>query len=52
MPRKMETSFKKLNLVGNGMYLEPLNPKLHEKIIPFCEGCKLVGKVVGLYRDF
>ncbi len=33
------------------MYLEPLNPKWHEKIMSLHEGCKLVGKVVGLYRE-
>jgi len=47
-----EATFKKLIVESNGMYLEPLNPKWHEKIIPLREGCKLVGKVVGLYRDF
>ncbi|WP_120430187.1 LexA family protein [Acinetobacter baylyi] len=46
-----EATFKKLIVESNGMYLEPLNPKWHEKIIEFREGCKLVGKVVGLYRD-
>lgn len=46
-----EATFKKLIVESNGMYLEPLNPKWHEKIIPLQEGCKLVGKVVGLYRD-
>lgn len=46
-----EATFKKLIVESNGMYLEPLNPKWHEKIIPLREGCKLIGKVVGLYRD-
>ncbi|MDV7526345.1 S24 family peptidase [Acinetobacter baumannii] len=46
-----EATFKKLIVESNGMYLEPLNPKWHEKIIELREGCKLVGKVVGLYRD-
>lgn len=46
-----EATFKKLIVESNGMYLEHLNPKWHEKIIPLREGCKLVGKVVGLYRD-
>lgn len=46
-----EATFKKLIVESNGMYLEPLNPKWHEKIILLREGCKLVGKVVGLYRD-
>lgn len=46
-----EATFKKLIVESNGMYLEPLNPKWHEKIMNLREGCKLVGKVVGLYRD-
>ncbi len=46
-----EATFKKLIVESNGMYLEPLNPKWHERIIELHEGCKLVGKVVGLYRD-
>ncbi|WP_288404604.1 S24 family peptidase [uncultured Acinetobacter sp.] len=46
-----EATFKKLIVESNGMYLEPLNPKWHEKIMELREGCKLVGKVVGLYRD-
>ncbi len=46
-----EATFKKLIVESNGMYLEPLNPKWHEKIIPLRKGCKLVGKVIGLYRD-
>ncbi|MGM7385823.1 LexA family protein, partial [Acinetobacter baumannii] len=45
-----EATFKKLIVESNGMYLEPLNPKWHERIIELHEGCKLVGKVVGLYR--
>lgn len=46
-----EATFKKLIVESNGMYLEPLNPKWLGKIIELREGCKLVGKVVGLYRD-
>ncbi|MEQ1324896.1 LexA family protein [Acinetobacter soli] len=46
-----EATFKKLIVESNGMYLEPLNPKWHEKIMELREGCELVGKVVGLYRD-
>nr|WP_314370021.1 S24 family peptidase [uncultured Acinetobacter sp.] len=46
-----EATFKKLIVESNGMYLEPLNPKWLQKIIELREGCKLVGKVVGLYRD-
>lgn len=46
-----KATFKKLIIETNGKYLEPLNPKWHEKIIILDGGCKLVGKVVGLYRD-
>lgn len=46
-----KATFKKLIIEPNGRYLEPLNPKWHEKIMELEEGCKLVGKVVGLYRD-
>lgn len=46
-----EATFKKLIVESNSMYLEPLNPKWLEKIMELREGCKLVGKVVGLYRD-
>ncbi len=46
-----EATFKKLIVETNRMYLEPLNPKWHEKIMELKDGCKLVGKVVGLYRD-
>lgn len=46
-----EATFKKLIIESNGKYLEPLNPKWHEKIMKLHEGCKLIGKVVGLYRD-
>ncbi|EPJ3733254.1 TPA: helix-turn-helix domain-containing protein, partial [Acinetobacter baumannii] len=42
-----EATFKKLIVESNGMYLEPLNPKWHEKIMELKEGCNLVGKVVG-----
>ncbi|MHA3081913.1 LexA family protein [Acinetobacter sp. ANC 5383] len=46
-----EATFKKLVIETDGKYLEPLNPRWHEKIMELHEGCKLVGKVVGLYRD-
>ncbi|MDR8241331.1 peptidase S24, partial [Acinetobacter baumannii] len=32
-------------------FLEPLNPDWPDKIIKLSEDCRLVGKVVGLYRD-
>lgn len=46
-----EATFKKLVIENEGMYLEPLNPKWHDKIMELHEGCRLVGKVVGLYRN-
>ena len=46
-----EATFKKLIIEGNQRYLEPLNPDWPEKIIRLTEDCRLVGKVVGLYRD-
>lgn len=45
-----EATFKQLVIEGTTMYLQPLNPKWDEKIIKLTEGCRLVGKVVGLYR--
>lgn len=45
-----EATFKKLIIEGSEKYLEPLNPNWPEKIIKLTEGCRLVGKVVGLYR--
>jgi len=46
-----EATFKKLIVESGSMYLQPLNPNWPEKTIPLEDGCKLVGKVVGLYRD-
>ncbi|MHA3078806.1 LexA family protein [Acinetobacter sp. ANC 5502] len=48
---EVEATFKKLIVESNGMVLKPLNPDWHEKMIDLKEGCRLVGKVVGLYRD-
>ncbi len=49
---KNESNFQEIERKkNNGMYLEPLNPKWLEKIMELREGCKLVGKLVGLYRD-
>lgn len=45
-----EATFKKLIVEGGGMFLEPLNPDWPEKIIKLSSDCRLVGKVVGLYR--
>ena len=45
-----ETTFKKLIIEGNERYLQPLNPLWQEKIMQLTEDCRLVGKVVGLYR--
>ncbi|CAM2890119.1 LexA family protein [Acinetobacter celticus] len=46
-----EATFKKLIVESGNMYLQPLNPDWPEKTIVLEDGCKLVGKVVGLYRD-
>ena len=45
-----EATFKQLIIEGTAKYLEPLNPKWDEQIIKLTEDCRLVGKVVGLYR--
>lgn len=46
-----EATFKRLIVESGNIYLQPLNPDWPEKTIPLKDGCKLVGKVVGLYRD-
>ena len=45
-----EVTFKKLIVEGDNKYLQPLNPDWPEQIIKLTEDCRLVGKVVGLYR--
>lgn len=45
-----EATFKKLIKETNKTYLSPLNPNWHEPVIELVEGCRLIGKVVGLYR--
>lgn len=45
-----EATFKKLIIEGGEKYLQPLNPNWPEQIIKLTEDCRLVGKVVGLYR--
>ena len=45
-----EATFKKLIIEGSDKYLQPLNPDWPEQIIKLTEDCRLVGKVVGLYR--
>lgn len=45
-----EATFKQLVIEGSTMYLQPLNPKWDEKVIKLSDDCRLVGKVVGLYR--
>jgi SOS-response transcriptional repressor LexA len=46
-----EATFKKLIVESGHMYLQPLNPNWPEQTIPLLDDSKLVGKVVGLYRD-
>lgn len=45
-----EATFKKLIIESGVRYLQPLNPNWPEQIIKLTEDCKLVGRVVGLYR--
>lgn len=45
-----EATFKKLIIEGGDKYLQPLNPNWPDQIIKLTEDCRLVGKVVGLYR--
>lgn len=45
-----EATFKKLIIEGNDRYLQPINPSWPDQIIKLTEGCRLVGKVVGLFR--
>ena len=45
-----EATFKKLVIESSKMYLQPLNPLWQDKIIELTGDCKLIGKVVGLYR--
>ena len=45
-----EATFKQLIIEGGSKYLKPLNPNWPEQIIKLSEDCRLVGKVVGLYR--
>lgn len=45
-----EATFKKLIIEGDNKYLQPLNPNWPEQIIKLTEDCRLVGKIVGLYR--
>lgn len=45
-----EATFKKLIIEGSEKFLAPLNPQWPEQIIKLSEDCRLVGKVVGMYR--
>ncbi|WP_353174387.1 LexA family protein [Acinetobacter rudis] len=45
-----EATFKCLIIEGGNKYLKPLNPNWPDQIIKLTEDCRLVGKVVGLYR--
>ncbi|MFH4201600.1 S24 family peptidase, partial [Acinetobacter baumannii] len=48
-----QATFKRLIIEdGEEKYLEPLNTKWPEQIIKLTEECKLVGKVVGMHREF
>ncbi len=45
-----EATFKKLIIEGEKKYLQALNPQWPNQIIELTEDCRLVGKVVGMYR--
>lgn len=45
-----EATFKQLVIEGATKYLQPLNPNWEEKVIKLTPDCRLVGKVVGMYR--
>ncbi|WP_332604746.1 LexA family protein [Acinetobacter sp. ESBL14] len=45
-----EATFKQLVIEGSTKYLQPLNPNWKEKVIKLTPDCRLVGKVVGMYR--
>lgn len=45
-----EATFKKLIIEGDRKYLEALNPLWPQRIIELTNECRLVGKVVGLFR--
>lgn len=45
-----EATFKKLIIEGDTKFLQALNPQWPNQIIPLSEDCRLVGKVVGMYR--
>lgn len=46
-----EATFKKLIIEGSTKFLQPLNPNWPEQIIKLTDDCRLVGRVVGLYRE-
>jgi len=48
---KNRSNFQEIEIESNGVYLELLNPKCHEKTITLYKSCKLVEKLNGLYRD-
>ncbi|SPL72298.1 S24 family peptidase [Acinetobacter stercoris] len=46
-----QADFKKIIVENNVKFLEPLNPKYLDKPILMQKNCKLIGKVVGMYRN-
>lgn len=46
-----EASFKKLIIEGNDRYLQSINPNWPNQITKLTDDCKIVGKVVALYRE-
>ncbi|WP_104470379.1 LexA family transcriptional regulator [Acinetobacter indicus] len=45
-----EPSFKKLIIEGKDCYLQPINPNWPDQIAKLTDDCKIIGKVVGMYR--
>ncbi|HCM31836.1 MAG TPA: LexA family transcriptional repressor [Acinetobacter radioresistens] len=46
-----EATFKKLIVEGNESYLQSINPNWPEPITRLADDCKIIGKVVGMYRE-
>lgn len=46
-----KADFKKIIVENNVKFLEPLNLKYLDKPIVMKNDCKLIGKIVGMYRD-
>lgn len=47
----LDASFKKLIIEGKDRYLQVINPNWPDQITKLTDNCKVVGKVVALYRE-